>query len=107
MRSPPPSTSSSDRAQPTSPDRPSSSTGASRSDPTPPPPLIPSPPHHPCQETPFMTQPTILITRSSTEGWVMNGVSWQGWWGGYEIRRETSFVNDLGADSLDVVELVM
>src|SRR5260221_1950181 len=29
---------------------------------------------------------TILITRSSTEGWVMNGVSWQGWWGGYEIR---------------------
>ena len=54
-----------------------------------------------------MTQPTILITRSSTEGWVMNGVSWQGWWGGYEIRRETSFVNDLGADSLDTVELVM
>ena len=26
---------------------------------------------------------------------------------GKDIRRETSFVNDLGADSLDTVEIVM
>src|SRR5260221_398285 len=100
MRSPPPSTSSSDRAQPTSPDRPSSSTGASRSDPTPPPTLIPYPPPPPCQETPFMTQPSVeeRVIKIGSDNLRQPPE---------KIKRETSFVNDLGADSLDVVELVM
>src|SRR5262249_38195445 len=55
---------------------------------------------HPLPENPSMTQPSV-------EERVIKIVSDNLGQPAEKIKRETSFVNDLGADSLDVVELVM
>jgi acyl carrier protein len=61
-------------------------------------------PHNPCSTTiekePFMTATTI-------EAKVKSIIADQLGVGEDEIKPESSFIEDLGADSLDIVELVM
>ena len=49
----------------------------------------------------------MVLTAEEIEGKVVSVVSEQMGINKAEITRETSFVNDLNADSLDIVELVM
>jgi len=48
-----------------------------------------------------------VVTADEIEGKVLSIVSEQMGINKAEITRETSFINDLNADSLDIVELVM
>ncbi len=48
-----------------------------------------------------------MVTADEIEGKVLSIVSEQMGINKAEITRETSFINDLNADSLDIVELVM